>query len=121
MAVHNELGKAGEDAAVDMLRNKGYRILERNWKIGRKELDIIASKDQVLVVVEVKTRKNDRFGSPVDAITEAKMQRMMQAANAYVRYRKLDCPVRFDVVSVVDSPAGLVLDHIEDAFYSPIW
>lgn len=121
MALHNDIGKTGEDAAVLYLQGKGYTIRHRNWKLGRKELDIIATDGRTLVIVEVKTRTDNRYGSPVEAVTEQKMKRIMTAANAYVRYFQLDCPVRFDIISLILTPKGLQIEHIEDAFMSPIW
>lgn len=121
MAIHNELGKAGEDAAAEMLQQKGYRILHRNWKCKRKELDIVALQGNTLVVVEVKTRRNDYFGSPLESITDSKIRNIITATQAYVRFFRMDYPIRFDVVSIIPQPKGLQIQHIEDAFKSPIW
>lgn len=121
MARHNELGKAGEEAAVELLLSKGYQILHRNWKCGRKELDIVARQQDTLVFVEVKTRQSDLYGNPFEAVSEIKIRRVMLAANAYVCHFKWDNPVRFDIISVILSKDGLKLNHIENAFISPIW
>ncbi len=121
MALHNELGKAGENAAVEFLQRKGYVIRHRNWKCGRKELDIVASHNGVLIIVEVKTRNNNCFGSPIDAVTDTKIKRIMMAANAYVKFFRMDCPVRFDILSVINTTHGFSVEHVEDAFASPIW
>ena len=112
----HELGKLGEDLAVDYLTNKGYQILERNWRSGHKEIDIIALNDDLLVIVEVKTRKSDEFGDPDIAVGKLKQQMLIWAADAYVRYKNLDVDVRFDIISIVISDGEPEIEHIEDAF-----
>ena len=119
MAAHNEFGLEGEDKAVNYLIKEGYLILDRNWKSGRKELDIVAQKDGTLVVVEVKSRKSAKYGSPEDAVTPTKIRNTVLAADAYIRYNRIDLPVRFDIISILSS--GEVINHIEDAFRSPVW
>lgn len=119
MAEHNEFGHTGEDAAADYLTQEGYIIRDRNWRSGRKELDIVAEKDGVLVVVEVKSRRSMQYGRPEQAVTLPKIKNIVLAADAYVRYHRLDLPVRFDIISIVESNG--YVDHIEDAFRSPLW
>lgn len=119
MAEHNELGRTGEDDAVDYLMQEGYRILDRNWRSGHKELDIVAEQDGVLVVVEVKTRRDARYGKPEDAVSPMKIRRIVLAADAYVRLHRIDLPVRFDIITVLGP--GHSLNHIIDAFRSPVW
>ena len=121
MAEHIIFGKEGEDAAVEFLKEKGYCILDRNWRSGHKELDIVAEKDGRLVFVEVKTRRNTDYGRPTDAVSPNKMRLIALAADAYVRCYRLDLPVRFDIITVVGSGSRMRLDHIEDAFRSPVW
>lgn len=117
----HELGKIGEDLAVEYLQDKGYQILERNWRSGHKEIDIIAlNDDDVLIIVEVKTRKSDDFGEPDIAVGITKQRMLIWAADAYVRYRNLDVDVRFDIISIVISDAEPEIEHIEDAFISPL-
>ena len=115
----HELGRLGEDLACNYLINKGYRILERNWHSGHKEIDIIALNDDVLVVVEVKTRKTGDYGDPDIAVGRDKQRMLIQAANAYVRYKNLDVDVRFDIVSILFSDEVPEIEHIEDAFIPP--
>lgn len=119
MAEHNEFGHAGEDAAVAYLESEGYEILDRNWRSGHKELDIVAQKDDQLVVVEVKSRKNADFGRPEEAVSPMKIRRTVMAADAYIRYNRIDLPVRFDIITILKS--GERLNHIIDAFRSPVW
>ena len=81
MAAHNELGQWGEEVATDYLRRKGYTIVERDWKSGHRDLDIIAMDGQTLVVVEVKTRRNRLFSNPEEAIDYHKLQSLRLSAN----------------------------------------
>ena len=113
----HELGKLGEDLAVNYLVDNGYQILERNWRSGHKEIDIIALKDGVLVIVEVKTRKSDEFGDPDIAVGKLKQRMLIWAADAYVRYKNLNVDVLFDIISIVISDGEPEIEHIEDAFY----
>ena len=112
----HELGKLGEELAVEYLIKKGYQILERNWRSGHKEIDIIAQIDDNLVIVEVKTRKSDDYGEPDIAVGIAKQRMLIWAADAYVRKNQLNVDVRFDIVSIVISDEEPQIEHIEDAF-----
>ena len=120
MAKHNELGKQGEDLAVQYITDKGYEILERNWRNIHKEIDIIAKDGETLVIVEVKTRQNDDHGEPDLAVTKRKKRMLIAAANAYLFKTQMDIETRFDIVSIVFSNGEPVIDHIEDAFL-PHW
>lgn len=115
-----ELGKAGEDIAAEYLRKKAYRILERNWKFGKNEIDIIARDGQFLVVVEVKTRHSNYFAEPEMAVTRDKQRILVRSANAYVRYKRLNLEVRFDVIAIILSEEGEQINHIPDAFYATL-
>lgn len=122
MARHNDLGKWGEQLAVDMLVTKGYAIAERNWRTGDMEIDIVAMKGARIVFVEVKTRSENGF-DPADAVDRRRMMRMVRAADSYVRSHGIPHEVQFDVVFVVGSPLGDVpprIEHIEDAFLPPL-
>ena len=121
MAAHNELGKEGEEEAVRYLERLNYHILHRNWRCGRKELDIVAEHQGELVIVEVKTRRDKRFGMPEESISEAKIRRIVSSADAYVRKFHIDLPVRFDIISLTGMEKPLQVEHITDAFYPPIW
>ncbi len=101
MAKHNDLGKAGENAAVAYLEKEGYLIRDRNWRRGHFELDIVAAKDNELIVVEVKTRSNTLFAAPEDAVDLPKIRRTVRAADTYIRLFQIDTPVRFDIITVV--------------------
>jgi putative endonuclease len=121
MAAHNELGKEGEDEAVRYLEAKGYRICYRNWRSGRKELDIVAEHQGELIVVEVRTRRNQTYGTPEESISEAKIRRIVSSADAYVRKFCIDLPVRFDIISLTGIEKPWKIEHIVNAFYPPIW
>ncbi|WP_417589432.1 YraN family protein [Owenweeksia hongkongensis] len=116
MADHNELGARGEDEAVNFLIKKGYRIKERNWRFAKAEIDIIAENDEWLVMVEVKTRSNDSFGSPEEFVSKAKQKHLIRAANRYLELFPTDKDTRFDIISIVIEPKFL-LEHIPEAFY----
>lgn len=116
MAEHNDYGTQGEDMACQYLQLKGYTILDRNWRSGHREIDIVARKDDVIVFVEVKTRRNDYYGRPEDAVTPRKMNLLILAADAYLRYYRLDNPARFDVISVTGTMEKPYIKHFEQAF-----
>ena len=121
MAAHNELGKEGEDEAVRHLEEKGYRIRHRNWRSGRKELDIVAEHQGELIVVEVRTRRNQVYGTPEESISEAKIRRIVSSADAYIRKFRIDLPVRFGIISLTGIEKPWKIEHIANAFYPPIW
>ncbi len=116
MAEHNELGRKGEEAAVDFLRKKGHRIVERNWSFSGYEIDIISAHEGFIVFVEVKTRTSVEWGDPEDFIGEHRMRRMIRAASHYLKKNRIDKPARFDIVSVTGNDRQFALEHIEDAF-----
>lgn len=122
MAEHNLLGRIGEDMAAAHLLRNGYRILHRNWRSGRRELDIVAEKEATLVVVEVKTRRNDEYGPAEDALTPMKIRHLVSATDAYVKKYKIDHNIRFDLITLTgENEQNFVLQHIEQAFIPPIW
>jgi putative endonuclease len=117
MAKHNELGKQGENLAVEFLENHGYDILETNWTFQKAEVDIIAQKKGVLAVVEVKTRSSIDFGLPQDFVKPKKIQLLAKAINEYVISNDLDVNVRFDIVAIRKQGREFLIEHLEDAFY----
>ncbi|WDF59965.1 YraN family protein [Flavobacterium sp. KACC 22758] len=121
MAEHNELGKLGEDLAAEHLEKENYKILERNWVYKNAEVDIIAQKENILVVVEVKTRSSLDFGSPQDFVKPKKIQLLIKAVNAYINYREKDFEedinVRFDMVAIHKNGESFAIEHLTDAFY----
>jgi putative endonuclease len=117
MAEHNDLGTEGEERAREYLRSIGYEILECNWHHGSEEVDIIAREGDTLVVAEVKTRRSNYFGEPEIAVTNKKKKILVRSADAYIRLKKLDIEVRFDIISVIIGGGKYSINHIPDAFY----
>lgn len=117
MAEHNDLGKLGEELAVDFLQHNGYDILETNWTFQKAEIDIIAQKENTLAIVEVKTRSSLEFGLPQDFVKPKKIQLLVKAVNEYLISNDLDLEVRFDIISVYIEDNELKIEHLEDAFF----
>lgn len=115
MAAHNELGKWGEEIAAAFVEKKGYEILQRDWKSGHHDLDIIAKDEDTLVVIEVKTRRNRLFGNPEEAIDYKKRLSLLSAINHFVKSHYINAPVRFDIISIVGMIGSTPeIDHIKD-------
>lgn len=117
MAEHNELGKLGEELAVEFLQKNGYDILETNWLFQKAEIDIIAQKENILAIVEVKTRSTVDFGLPQDFVKPKKIQLLVKAVNEYVISNELDVEIRFDIIAIHKEGKNYKIEHIEDAFY----
>lgn len=117
MAKHYELGKKGEQMSIDYLINKGYKILNRNWRYQKAEVDIIAQKENMLVAVEVKTRSTNEFGNPQDFVNQKKIKLLVKAIDEYINQNDLDVEVRFDIIAITKNPSGFEMEHLEDAFF----
>lgn len=117
MTRHQYLGKMGEQIALNRLTANEYKILERNWYFRKKEIDIIAEKDDFLIIVEVKSRSIGFQENPKDAVNMKKQRFLIQAANAYIDKYDIDLEVRFDIITVVFDDQEYEIEHIEDAFY----
>ncbi|MFV5690671.1 YraN family protein [Flavobacterium sp. LT1R49] len=117
MAEHNELGKIGEEMAVEYLQKEGYIILETNWTFQKAEVDILAQKENTLAVVEVKTRSSLEFGLPQDFVKQKKIQLLVKAVDAYLSKKDLDIEVRFDIIAIHKEGKSFVIEHLIDAFY----
>jgi len=116
MATHNDLGKLGEELAATYLQNKGYVIHEKNWRYLKAEIDIIASKDDTLIIVEVKTRTSDFFGNPEQFINRSKIKLLIIAADAYIQQKNIDVEISFDVIAIIKNNKKTELKHIKQAF-----
>lgn len=117
MANHNDFGKIAEDLAADYLQKNGYKILSRNFRFQKAEVDIIAEKDDCIIIVEVKARSTDAFMLPQEAVTKIKIKSIVSAANHYLEEFNHHNEVRFDIISVLpDEKKNLIIDHIIDAF-----
>ncbi|NOY47245.1 MAG: YraN family protein [Chlorobi bacterium] len=117
MAQHNELGKKGEQLAVDFLLQQGYAIMERNYRFQKAEVDIIAKKEDTLAIIEVKTRSTSDFGNPQDFVKPKQIQRLVKAVDEYVTVNNLDVEVRFDIIAITKQEKGFNIEHLENAFY----
>lgn len=118
MAKHNETGIKGEEIAENFLQTKGYKILYRNWTYDKKEVDIIALKEHLLVFIEVKTRANTYFGNPEDAVTNQKQEFLKIAAEEFLYQHPEYQEIRFDIISIVLSKGSIhEIVHFEDAFF----
>lgn len=117
MADHNDIGKFGEELAVQYLRKIGYQIQAQNWRFSRTEIDIIAIHQNTLVVAEVKTRTSKDFENPKEAVTKTKQRSIIKAANAYIEQFNVDKECRFDILSVLIIRGKAEIEHIVDAFY----
>jgi putative endonuclease len=116
MATHNELGTKGEEIALDFLQKNNYKILEKNWRFKKAEVDIIALKKGILAVVEVKTRSSDYFGNPQDFVNQKKIKLLVEAINEYVISKNLDVEVRFDIIAILKNKDKFDIQHLKDAF-----
>ncbi len=117
MAKHYDLGITGEKIAMDFLVKKNYKIIEKNYRFQKAEIDIIAQKEDVLVCVEVKTRSSDYFGDPQDAVDKKKIKLLVKAMDYYVISKDLDVEVRFDIIAIIKNNHETTIEHIEDAFF----
>lgn len=117
MAEHNDQGKFGEEQALGFLKKLGYTIIECNWQFKKFEIDILAFDGEMLVVIEVKTRKNADFGSPESFVSRQKQAQLIKAVNHYVDKKELLNEIRFDVISVLYDGKNVVVEHIPEAFY----
>ncbi|GGA67136.1 UPF0102 protein [Flavobacterium palustre] len=117
MAEHNELGKLGEELAVDFLQKDGYTILETNWTFQKAEVDIIAQKEDTLAIIEVKTRSSIEFGLPQDFVKSKKIKLLTKAVDNYVVEKNLDINVRFDIIAIQKTDKSFVIEHLTDAFF----
>lgn len=111
MLPDNLVGKKYEAIAVNFLKDKGYKILEKNYKNVIGEIDIICEKDNIIVFVEVKYRTSAKFGRPIEAITPHKLMKIRQTATSYLKFkRKLENMVRFDAIEILDDQ----IRHVEN-------
>lgn len=116
MAEHNVLGEKGEQLAVDYLLENKYKIIARNYRFLKAEVDIIAQKENVLICVEVKTRSTIDFGNPQDFINPKKIKLLVSAMDNFVIENDLDVEVRFDIVAIVKQKNVFEIEHLKDAF-----
>ena len=118
MAVHNERGKIGEKLAEEYLISHGYKILHRNWRVRRYEVDIIAQKNGVLVFCEVKYRTSNLFGEPEAFVNKQKQNNILKAAAIYVGRYRWQGENSFDIISILADEKIPKINHIENAYGS---
>jgi putative endonuclease len=117
MAQHNDLGKKAEELAAEFLLKNGYKILARNFRFQKAEIDIISEKDDFIIICEVKARSTDVFNLPQEAVNKKKIRLLVSAADHYMKELNVTKEVRFDIISVLpDEKGNLVIEHIDNAF-----
>ncbi|HLW41528.1 MAG TPA: YraN family protein [Flavobacterium sp.] len=116
MAKHNDIGKQGETLAKEHLIQNGYTILATNYRYLKAEIDIIAQKNDILAIVEVKTRTSEEYGAPESFVNKKKINLILTAANAYITENDLDLDVSLDIISVIIGKETEV-DHLPNAYY----
>jgi putative endonuclease len=109
-------GSKGEDIAAEFLKQKGYKILKRNYTTPLGEADIIAKDNNTIVFVEVKARSNDTYGQPFEAVDYRKQEKLKKIALYYLKHSNIELPVRFDVISIISKNGKNEVNHIAEAF-----
>ncbi|MCW5517796.1 YraN family protein [Muriicola sp. Z0-33] len=117
MSIQNEHGRAGEQMAVDYLKSKGYTILHRNYRYLKAEIDIVASKDDILAIIEVKYRSSTSLGSIAETVTKKKIKLLVMATDQLVREQNINLDVRFDIITIFKTRDIERIEHLKDAFY----
>lgn len=110
------LGNEGESIAVEYLKKRGYKILHRNYMTPVGEADIVAEDGDTVVFVEVKTRKDDSFGRPFEAVNHRKQEKLKKVSLYFLKQKKQELSVRFDVISIILADGRPEIEHIEGAF-----
>lgn len=119
MAEHNDLGNLAEELAANFLEEKGYKILVKNFRYQKGEIDIIAEFNSQIIIVEVKARGSDIFMEPQEAVTKKKIKSLVMVADFFMKDSNLNQEVRFDIIAVLpDAKGRLQITHLEDAFQS---
>lgn len=117
MATHNDFGKTAEDLVADYLQKNGYKVLARNFRFQKAEIDIIAEKEGLIIIIEVKARSTEAFMLPQEAVTKTKIKSIVSATNHYLEEFNRHDEVRFDIISVLpDEKRNLTIKHIQNAF-----
>jgi len=117
MADHNELGEIGEQMAVDFLIQKGHKILDRNFKFKKLEIDIVTEFENKIIITEVKTRQSDYLTDPRELVSKAKQNGIVKTANYFIQENEIDLEAQFDLIVIVLNQKQKEIKHIEDAFY----
>ena len=119
MAEHNDFGNLAENLAAEFLIKKNYKILARNFRYQRAEIDIVTEFEDLLVVVEVKARSYNTLIEPQEAVTKKKIKAILMCTDFFMNENSIDKEVRFDIITVLPDEKGVLqINHIEDAFQS---
>lgn len=119
MAEHNDFGNLAEDLAVEYLEKKNYRIIARNFRYQKAEIDIVAEFENLIVVTEVKARSYNTVIEPQEAVTKKKIKSIVMCTDFFMQDKTIDKEVRFDIITVLPDEKGVLqLTHIQDAFQS---
>ena len=116
MSLTRKRGDLGENLAATYLEQKGFAILERNYRFRRAEIDIIAQKENLLLFVEVKARSNKQYGFPEEAVDDKKAAMIIMAADQYIHENQWQFDIRFDIISI-DLIEKTAISHFEDVFF----
>ena len=116
MSNTSQIGQQAENRALEYLESKGLRLIERNYRCKRGEIDLIMNDSGTLVFVEVRFRKNDRFGSALESIHSAKQKKIIISASHYLANHPEDRPIRFDAVALSPSATKLEIQWVKNAF-----
>ena len=117
MGKHNEFGKLGEQKAADYLVKKGYRIVYKNYRYLKGEIDIIAKTGDVLAIVEVKSRSSEFLENIAETVNNKKIKLLVATADHYIIENNLDVEARFDIITLLKKGSHFELEHLENAFY----
>lgn len=121
MVKHIEIGNRGEELAVEFLISKGFKILERNWRHRKAEIDIIAQDEHALVFVEVKTRTSSNYGQPEAFVSNKQEELIFGAAQSYMEQENYGWEIRFDIVAILVKEntewKNYDIKHFEDVFH----
>lgn len=117
MADHNELGKIGEQMAVEFLIEKGYKILDRNFRFKQLEIDIVTEHEGLLKVVEVKTRQSSYLTDPRELVSKSKQKGIIKTTNHFIHENEVDLEVQFDLIVIIINDKMKKIEHFEAAFY----
>ena len=111
-----ETGRRAEQLAAGYLRARGYHIWKMNWRWGKKELDLVATYGDLLIIVEVKAMVGNCVNHPAEVVDKSKQRNMIRAAEGFIRIYKSRRPTRFDVIAVIYQGAEVKIEHMENAF-----
>lgn len=107
-----EIGKIGEEKAVEFLRKNRYKIIERNYRTKIGEIDIIARKNREIVFIEVKLRTSNKFGLPQESVNKKKIEKIEKISQIYLNSKKINLPYRFETLSIIKDGENLNFEII---------